>query len=141
MQRNDAGGPVNLNCDRNCAAARIAGQRCRLDTGQLAEFCALLERSAATDVDLLILNKFGKAEAEGRGLRRNLELALESGIAVLTALRPPYDKEWQRLHGGLAAALPSDMETVHRWCLTAVGHGRNADGTHRGTDGIPVVHD
>lgn len=99
-------------------------QGCRLDTSRLAEFGALLERPSATDVDLLILNKFGRAESEGRGLRHNLERAIESGTAVLTAVRPPYDEAWHRFHGGLATELAPDMESVRAWCHAVVGQRR-----------------
>lgn len=99
-------------------------QGCRLDTSRLAEFGALLERPSVADIDLLILNKFGKAEAEGRGLRRNLERAIESGTAVLTAVRPPYDEAWHRFHGGLAAELAPDLESVRAWCHVVVGQCR-----------------
>jgi hypothetical protein len=95
-------------------------QGCRLDTSRLAEFGALLERPSSAGIDLLILNKFGRAEAEGRGLRRNIEQAIESGTTVLTAVRPPYDEAWHRFHGGLAAELAPDLESVREWCHAAV---------------------
>ena len=57
-------------------------QGCRLDTSRLAEFGALLERPATTDIDLLILNKFGKAEAEGIA-KMNEALAGAGGEAIV----------------------------------------------------------
>jgi len=102
----------------------LLAQGCRLDTSRLAEFGALLERPTTSDIDLLILNKFGRAEAEGRGLRRNLERAIENGTAVLTAVRPPYDEAWHRFHGGLAVELAPDMERARAWCHAVVGQRR-----------------
>jgi nucleoside-triphosphatase THEP1 len=99
-------------------------QGCRLDTGRLAEFGTLLERLPDEGVELLILNKFGRAEAEGHGLRRNIERALNAGVAVLTAVRAPYDDAWRVFHGGLATDLPPDLENVRAWCHTAVAQGR-----------------
>lgn len=94
-------------------------QGCRLDAGRLAEFGTQIERIPQR-TELLIFNKFGKAEANGHGLRRNLEQAIEANIAVLTAVRPPYDEAWRRFHGGLAADLAPDIDAVRDWCLAAV---------------------
>lgn len=99
-------------------------QGCRLDTGRLAEFGALLERPADDGVELLILNKFGRAEAGGHGLRRNIAHALDAGVAVLTAVRPPYDEAWREFHGGLATDLPPDLARVQAWCHAAVAQCR-----------------
>lgn len=102
-------------------------QGCRLDSGRLAEFGTLLEHPPLADADLVILNKFGRAEAEGHGLRRNIEQALEAGKAVLTAVRPPYDEAWRNFHAGLAVELPPDMERVRAWCRDAVARQRDDD--------------
>jgi hypothetical protein len=99
-------------------------QACRLDAGRLAEFGALLDRKFDDDADLLILNKFGKAESEGHGLRRNFARAIEAGIPVLTAVRPPYDDAWRRFHEGLAVALPPDFKAAFDWCASAVAQRR-----------------
>lgn len=96
---------------------------CRLDPGRLAEFGTRLERIPQR-TELLIFNKFGKAEADGHGLRRNLEQAIEANIPVLTAVRPPYDEAWRRFHGGLAADLAPDIDAVRKWCLIAVRERR-----------------
>lgn len=98
-------------------------QGCRLDAGRLAEFGTQLEHIPQR-TELLIFNKFGKAEADGHGLRRNLEQAIEANIAVLTAVRPPYDDAWRRFHGGLAADLAPDIDAVCDWCRTAVRERR-----------------
>ena len=57
-----------------------------------------------------MLNRFGKAEAEGGGLRSGFARAIDAGIPVLTAVRPPYREAWAQFHGGLAVDLPADIE-------------------------------
>lgn len=99
---------------------------CRLDTGLLAEFGTLLDRDSGESADLLIFNKFGKAECEGHGLRSNLVHAIETGIPVLTAVRPPHLEAWQDFHAGLADALAPDLQRVRSWCLEAVQTRREA---------------
>ena len=51
---------------------------CRLDPHGLAEIGALLDRPLGRDVELLMLNRFGKAEAEGGGLRSAFVRAMEA---------------------------------------------------------------
>src|SRR5450759_5043411 len=49
---------------------------CRLDAHGLSEVGALLDRTLDQHVDLLLLNRFGTAEAEGGGLRSVFVLSL-----------------------------------------------------------------
>jgi hypothetical protein len=99
---------------------------CRLDPQGLAEVGVLLDRPLDRDVELLLLNHFGTAEAEGGGLRSAFVRAMEAGIPVLTAVRPPYAEAWLKFHGGLAVDLPTDINRVLAWCRTAVGDLRAA---------------
>lgn len=98
---------------------------CRLDPQALTRLDAPLDRRIAARPDLLLLNKFGKAEAEGDGLRAVLARALERGVPVLTAVRPPHTEAWQAFHGGLAVELAPDLDAVLAWCRRA---GADRDG-------------
>lgn len=93
---------------------------CRLDAQGIAEFVALLDRTPDQDVELLILNRFGKAEAEGGGLRSAFARAMEAGIPALTAVRAPYTEAWSQFHGRLATDLPADLDLVLAWCRESV---------------------
>ncbi len=99
---------------------------CRLDAAGLAEVGALLDRSIDRELDLMILNRFGTAEAEGGGLRSVLARAIEAGIPVLTTVRPPYDAAWADFHGGLAVDLPPRLAPVLAWCRDAVRQAQAA---------------
>ena len=98
---------------------------CRLDPRGLAAVAAALDAAFKSDFDLLLLNKFGKAEAEGRGLRSTLAGALIAGIPVLTAVRPPHTAAWSSFHGGLATDLAPSLDAVLGWCRGAVGEAVN----------------
>jgi hypothetical protein len=100
-------------------------ESCRLDSERLAGFAGLLDRPFDGDIDLMILNKFGKAESEGHGLRRTLSRAIEAGIPVLTAVRSPYDEAWRQFHGGLAVDLPPDLQQSCDWCVGVVRRRRD----------------
>jgi hypothetical protein len=98
---------------------------CRLDPHGLVEAGMRLEGAIGAGADLLVLNKFGKAEAEeGGGLRGAVARAMELDIPVLTAVRPPYDQSWAEFHGGYAAALPPQLDAVLAWCTAAVAARR-----------------
>ena len=56
---------------------------CRLDHDVLSAVMLAVERSLTGNVDLLIINKFGKEEAEGRGFRQAIGMAVEREIPVL----------------------------------------------------------
>jgi hypothetical protein len=99
---------------------------CRLDAQGLAEFVALFDGAPYHDVELLILNRFGKAEAEGGGLRPVFARAMEAGLPVLTAVRAPYDEAWAQFHGHLASDLPADIDAVLGWCRDTVRQLRAA---------------
>jgi hypothetical protein len=74
---------------------------CRLDESGLAEAEYLLREAIADRVELLLINRFGRAESLGRGLRRSLDSGISAGIPALTAVREPYDEAWRDFHGGL----------------------------------------
>lgn len=88
---------------------------CRLDEGGLAEAESALRQAIADRVDLLIVNRFGRAESLGRGLRPCLEEAVTAGIPVLTAVRAPYDRDWRDFHGGLGIELPCNETAIRHW--------------------------
>jgi hypothetical protein len=100
-------------------------ESCRLDSGRLAGFAGLLDRPFDGKIDLMVFNKFGKAESEGHGLRRTLSRAIETGIPVLTAVRAPHDKAWREFHGGLAIDLPPDLQRSRDWCVDVVRQRRH----------------
>jgi hypothetical protein len=100
---------------------------CRLDPHGLVEAGVRLEQALETGADLVVLNKFGKAEAEeGGGLRTAVARAVELDIPVLTAVRAPYDTSWAEFHGGYANTLPPDMAAILAWCGQAVAARRAA---------------
>lgn len=88
---------------------------CRLDEGGLAEAERVLHAAIEDAVDLLIVNRFGRAESLGRGLRSCIERAVAAGIPVLTAVRAPYDQGWAEFHCGLGCELSPTAAIVSRW--------------------------
>ena len=90
-------------------------QGCRLDWGALASATEQAETALRNGARLLLVNRFGKAESAGQGLRSAIELAIAEGIPVLAGIREDYAKDWETFHGGLATALPADTDAVLAW--------------------------
>lgn len=120
---------VDLASQRRIGISQDLGldaKGCRLDAQGLSEVGALLDRPFEPRTELLLLNRFGTAEAEGSGLRSVFARAIDAGIPILTAVRPPYLEAWTQFHGGLAADLPADVDRVLAWCGEAVRELRAA---------------
>jgi hypothetical protein len=94
---------------------------CRLHPGALAECAAYLEKQLDHGAELLILNRFGRGESEGRGFRDLIGHALGLGIPVLTAVRPTYQDEWQDFGSGLSCDLPMKESAVLNWFNNMIG--------------------
>ena len=118
-------GIVQINSDRpGCA-------RCDMDAvvlpdgpvirisqslGREARGCRLdAEGCLAQGVDLLIVNKFGKQEASGRGFRPVIAAALETGADVLVGVNPLNLNALQMFTGGTADALKADATVLLDW--------------------------
>jgi len=91
---------------------------CRLDPEGLAQAVALvdaaLERGGS---QVLIVNKFGKAELEGEGFREAIGKAMLAGIPVLTTVSGGHVQGFLEFASGLAEELPDDPQRIIDWCL------------------------
>lgn len=88
---------------------------CRLDQAALAEATARVEGSLARAPDILVLNKFGKAECQGGGLRDLVAGAIGRGIPVVIGVPRQTLEVWRDFADGLAIELPADFDAVERW--------------------------
>lgn len=88
---------------------------CRLHPGALAECAAFIEGELDAGADLLILNRFGRGESEGRGFRDLIGKAIALGVPVLLAVRPTYADAWADFGAGLSCDLPMTHAAVLAW--------------------------
>ncbi len=88
---------------------------CRLDPAALETAVALVAASLSAGADLLIVNKFGKHEAEGRGFRTVIAEALAMDVPVLVGLNALNRPAFERFAEGLAIRLPSDQAALMAW--------------------------
>lgn len=89
---------------------------CRLDVAAL-EAAALLVAQQLPQADGLLVNRFGKIEAEGRGFVSNMAEAMGLGLPVLVGVAPPWLAAFQRFADGLATELPLQAEALASWMV------------------------
>ncbi|MEP1576230.1 DUF2478 domain-containing protein [Roseibium album] len=106
---------------------------CRLDPGALANAAEDLSRQLEKQPDVLILSRFGRGEAEGRGFRPVIERAVELGIPILTAVKKRYEPEWEDFSADMAADLPADVERLMNWLLPQLPNHRHNSSTEQAT--------
>ena len=95
---------------------------CRMDAAALEDAVGrVMARFTADGADLIVLNKFGLSEAEGRGFRALIAEALARGIPVLTGLSETHRAAFEHFAEGLGVALPPEEKTVLAWCRSALG--------------------
>lgn len=96
-----------------------AAQGCRLDQQGLEEAVGLVEGSLPGK-SLLIVNKFGKTEAEGRGFRPVIAMALGQGQPVLVGLNRDNLAGFQAFAEGIGAEVPAKFDALLTWCRNQV---------------------
>jgi nucleoside-triphosphatase THEP1 len=88
---------------------------CILDSGALEQTVhEVTQRSAGADV--LIVNKFGKREAEGRGLVPVIADALDAGLPVLIGVNGLNLAAFLAFAGTEVTALPTEAAFIAKWC-------------------------
>lgn len=118
--------------DRSCSAGFLRslgdGERFPIfqDLGPGAKTCHLagdgavaaavtVRRDIAGGCDLVMLNKFGKLEAEGGGLRDAFGAAIEAGIPVLTSVSAKFVAAWESFAAPLFVVVPDDADRIDAW--------------------------
>jgi len=88
---------------------------CRLDPAALEMAVGLVSARLASGADLLIINKFGKHEAEGRGFRDVIAEAVAMDVPVLVGLNAMNRKAFETFAGGIAVQLPPERAALASW--------------------------
>jgi hypothetical protein len=92
----------------------LEARGCRLDPGALE--AAVAEVSSRLDgAEAVILNKFGKHEAEGRGFRATIAEAVMRGLPVVVGLNGLNLGAFEAFAGDAFERLPSEAGAVVAW--------------------------
>jgi hypothetical protein len=123
------GGIVQSPCEETIYATHIETGRqidlmqdlgacsegCRLDSGALAEAAVLLAESLALAPDLLLISRFGRAEAEGGGFFAEIGAAACAGTPTLIGVAAKREADWRNFAGDFAETLPFSLEALLAW--------------------------
>ncbi|MEM8822137.1 MAG: DUF2478 domain-containing protein [Pseudomonadota bacterium] len=88
---------------------------CRLDPEGLETAVAAAQARLDAGADLLIVNKFGKQEAAGRGFRSLIAKALDQGADVLVGVNQLNIDALSAFSGGLAERLSPEQTVLLQW--------------------------
>jgi hypothetical protein len=88
---------------------------CRLDVGQLLDAGAQVATAIDQGADLVIVNRFGRQECEGKGLSYLVEHALSADIPVVIAVPSHRFADWIRFADGMSVKLHCDRESLDAW--------------------------
>jgi molybdate transport system ATP-binding protein len=110
-----------------CQPLGSGAMACKLDAGGLAEASVAVSRAISADVDLLVINKFSKQEASGKGLRAEFAEAIMAGVPLLTAVPEKCLADWRAFTGDIGTTLLCERQVVQQWwrdLSTRVAHVR-----------------
>ena len=65
--------------------------------------------------DLVIVNRFGKRERDGKGLSHLIERALDADIPVVIAVSSDSFADWIKFAGGMSVKLACDPTALGQW--------------------------
>ncbi|MBE3638349.1 DUF2478 domain-containing protein [Mangrovicoccus algicola] len=94
---------------------------CRLDAAALEQAVGLVGSRLEAGADLLLVNKFGKHEAEGRGFRDLIGSALMEGLPVIVGVSARNMAAFREFAGDLAEPVPADPAALRDWAEAALG--------------------
>lgn len=93
----------------------LASQGCRLDPFALEEAVGHVGSRLTTGGDILIVNKFGKHEAEGRGFRPVIAEAIALDMPVIVGVNALNLAALRHFTGSEAVELPPVADRLEEW--------------------------
>ena len=88
---------------------------CRLDVGRLLDAGERVARAIDQGADIVIVNRFGRQECEGKGLSHLVAQALDADIPVVIAVSSHRFADWIRFADGMSVKLRCDRRALDAW--------------------------
>lgn len=89
---------------------------CSLDPAALEDVAGHVSASIGPGTDLVLINRFGKQEVLGCGLRSAIEQAAVLELPLLTALCSTHLESWEAFAGDDWTRLTLDKGAILHWC-------------------------
>src|SRR5215475_10859151 len=88
---------------------------CQLDIDRLQDAGARIADALESGADLVIINRFGKRERDGKGLAYLIERARDADIPVVIAVSSHLFADWNKFAGGMSVQLACDRSALETW--------------------------
>ena len=108
---------VDVASDRRIPISR-PGQNegdCGLDVAALAGTSGIISKAISDVVDLVVVEKFGEHEQNGKGLIDEILQTIVAGIPLLVSVPEAALPAWQERTGDLGDVLPFTEEAFRQW--------------------------
>ena len=108
----------DLSTDREVRISEDRGpdaRGCRLDPRVLEALVGSTASALDSGVDAVIINKFGKQEAQGAGFRGVIGQAVLCSTPVVIGVNVAYLDSWRSFAGELAEELKPDRNIILDW--------------------------
>ena len=92
-----------------------AARGCRLDLAPAPERGCPDRGRLEHGADLVIINRFGKRERDGKGLSYLIGRALDADIPVVIAVASDHFADWIKFAGGMSVKLACDRGALDQW--------------------------
>ena len=100
-----------------------AAKGCRLDLARLQSAGERIAEAMGQGADLVVINRFGKRERDGKGLGYLIERALDADIPVVIAVASDRFDDWIKFAGGMTVKLACDRAALDQWWDNVAMHG------------------
>lgn len=108
LENLQTGARVQISEDRGAEA-----RGCRLDPNALVAAVEGARRALGPHVDVLLLSKFGKTEAEGSGFRPLIAQALELGVPIVVGVPKRNAANWRQFAADLSHEIAVEALASH----------------------------
>jgi nucleoside-triphosphatase THEP1 len=88
---------------------------CGLDVSALAETTDIIRKAINDRLDLMVIEKFGELEQNGKGLIDEILQTIVEGIPLLISVPEAALPLWQERSGELGSILPYSEQAFQQW--------------------------
>jgi len=108
---------VDVSTDRRIPLSRPVqnADDCSLDVAALAGTSGIISKAVSDAVDLVVVEKFGEHEQNGKGLIDEILQTIVAGVPLLISVPEAALPAWQERTGELGDVLPFTEEAFQEW--------------------------
>jgi nucleoside-triphosphatase THEP1 len=108
---------VDVSTNRRIPISRPVGNNdeCGLDVSALTQTSDIIRQAISERLDLVVVEKFGELEQNGKGLNDEILQTIAEGIPLLLSVPEAALPIWQERSGDLGGVLAFNEEAFQQW--------------------------